>query len=98
MSFDRPAARVPCGGFDASVYLPVRIPIASGDHTTLPGPYSWHVGNTSGSTRRHSALYCGWFDTGSAQPRARASIAADAIWAAVHSLTPQYRILHARTM
>ncbi len=68
-----PGARPPSGAGAPGLYLPVRMPWATGDQTTWETPpSSREVGTTRSSITRHSIEYCGWFDT-SWMPSSRAS-------------------------
>jgi hypothetical protein len=89
-------AREPAGGASPGRYLPVRTPCAIGDQTICPIPSSRQVGTTSASMTRHSMEYCGCDDT-RCTPSSSASAWPARICAAVHSLTPMYSALPART-
>ena len=90
-------ARLPAGSSPPGRYLPVSTPCAIGDQTTCEMPSSSDVGTTSPSITRQSAEYSGWFEI-SCTPSSFASAAPARSWSAVHSETPMYSTLPARTM
>ena len=92
----RSVARDPSGGAWPGRYLPDSTPWAIGDHTICAEPLLRQAGTTSASMTRHSIEYCGWLDTNGIRS-SRASAAPARISSAVHSETPTYSTLPART-
>ena len=80
-------AREPSGTGWPGRYLPVSTPCAIGDQTICDMPSSSLVGITFSSITRHSAEYCGWFET-SWKPSWVASACPSRSCSAVHSETP----------